>query len=122
VTVVGIDHVQLAIPRGGEVRARQFYGDVLGLTEVPKPEAMRVRGGMWFQAGPVQIHLGLEDDMRPSLKAHPALVVTGLDAYRARLAAAGFEWRDADDLPGTCRGHTWDPFGNRIELIEARIG
>ena len=118
-TVVGIDHVQLAIPRGGEARARQYYGDVLGLTEVPKPDAMRARGGMWFQAGPVQIHLGIEDDMRPSLKAHPALVVTGLDAYRARLAAAGFEWRDAGDLPDTRRGHTWDPFGNRIELIEA---
>ncbi len=119
-TIVGLDHVQLAMPRGGEVAARTFYGEVLGLHEVPKPEAMRARGGMWFQAGPVQIHLGLEDDMRPSQKAHPALIVRGLEDYRARLVAAGCEWRDADDLPGTRRGHTRDPFGNRIELIESR--
>jgi catechol 2,3-dioxygenase-like lactoylglutathione lyase family enzyme len=120
VTVVGIDHVQLAIPPGGEAAARAFYVDVLGFVEVPKPEAMRVRGGMWLAAGPVAIHLGIEEGMRASIKAHPALVVRDLSAYRARLAAAGCRWQDADDMPGTVRGHTWDPFGNRIELIEAQ--
>jgi catechol 2,3-dioxygenase-like lactoylglutathione lyase family enzyme len=118
-SVVGIDHVQLPIPRGGEEAARRFYGGVLGFTEVPKPEPMRARGGLWFQAGPVGIHLGVEDDMRPSAKTHPALVVRGLDDYVARLAAAGCEWRGSDEVPGTRRGHTRDPFGNRIELIEA---
>jgi len=120
--IVGIDHVQLAMPPGGEEAARRFYGTVLGLVEVPKPEAMQTaRGGLWFQAreSPIQIHLGLEDGMRPSKKAHPALVVDALDAYRARIEAAGAPWREADDLPGTRRGHTEDPFGNRIELIEA---
>jgi catechol 2,3-dioxygenase-like lactoylglutathione lyase family enzyme len=117
-TVVAIDHVQLAIPPGGEAAARRFYGDVMGFTEVPKPEAMRARGGLWFQAGPVGIHLGLEPDMRASVKAHPALVVDDLDAYRARLAAAGCEWRDDDGVAGVRRGHTKDPFGNRIELIQ----
>jgi catechol 2,3-dioxygenase-like lactoylglutathione lyase family enzyme len=121
-SVVGIDHVQLPIPRGGEDAARRFYGEVLGFTEVPKPEPMRARGGLWFQAGPVGIHLGVEDDMRASVKAHPGLVVRGLDAYAARLAAAGFEWRASDEIPGTRRGHTKDPFGNRIELIEERAG
>jgi catechol 2,3-dioxygenase-like lactoylglutathione lyase family enzyme len=119
--IVGIDHVQLAIPPGGEAAARRFYGEVLGLTEVPKPEAMRARGGMWFQAGPVQIHLGIEDGMRASAKMHPALVVTELDGWQTRLASAGCEWREAGDLPGTRRGHTRDPFGNRIELIETKI-
>ena len=117
-TVVAIDHVQLAIPRGAEEEARRFYGGVLGFTEVPKPEPMRARGGLWFQAGPVQVHLGIEDDLRPSEKAHPAFVVRGLDAYLARLAAAGCAWRGSDELPGVRRGHTRDPFGNRIELIE----
>lgn len=117
--VVAIDHVQLAIPPGGEAAARRFYGEVLGLTEIPKPEALRGRGGLWLQAGPVQIHLGVEPDMRPSLKAHPALVVTELAEWQARLAAAGFRWHDAEEVAGTPRGHTWDPFGNRIELIEA---
>jgi catechol 2,3-dioxygenase-like lactoylglutathione lyase family enzyme len=148
--VIAIDHVQLAIPPGGEPAARAFYSEVLGFVEVPRPEAMRSRGGLWFQAGPVQIHLGVEPDMRPSSKAHPALVVTELDAWLARLAAAGHRWQGADEIPGVpevpssqgvfdpcsahgadyadrksipCRrarrGHTWDPFGNRIELIEA---
>ena len=79
--VLGIDHVQLAIPPGSEAQARHFYGEVLGFTELPKPEAMRGRGGLWFQAGPVQLHLGIEEGMRPSLKAHPALVVADLAAW-----------------------------------------
>lgn len=122
--VVAIDHVQLAMPAGGEPEARRFYGEVLGLTEIPKPEAMRARGGLWFQAGPVQLHLGVEPDMRPSAKAHPALVVTELDRWRAQLAAAGCRWQEAafEEMPGVRRGHTWDPFGNRIELIEAHGG
>ncbi len=118
-TVVAIDHVQLAIPRGGEEAARGFYGGVLGFTEVPKPEPMRARGGLWFQAGPVGVHIGVQDDPRPPEKAHPAFVVRGLDAYLARLAAAGCEWRESAEIPGIRRGHTRDPFGNRIELIEA---
>jgi len=118
-TILRIDHVQLAMPPGGEDAAREFYGGVLGFPEVAKPEAMRARGGMWFVAGDVAIHLGIEEGMRPSLKMHPALVVDDLDAYQARLAASGCEWKPDDGLPGVRRGHTKDPFGNRIELIEA---
>ncbi|MEO8707050.1 MAG: VOC family protein, partial [Kofleriaceae bacterium] len=92
-TVVRLDHVQLAYPPDGEPLARRFYGEVMGFTEVDKPAAMRARGGMWFQAGPIGIHLGLEPGMQPSQKAHPALVVTELEALIARLTAAGFEWR-----------------------------
>lgn len=117
--VLGIDHVQLPMPPGGEAAARHFYGEVLGLREVPKPEAMRARGGLWFQAGPVQLHLGLEPDMRPSVKMHPALVVTELSRWRAALEAAGCEWKPAEEIPGVARGHTRDPFGNRLELMEA---
>jgi hypothetical protein len=90
----------------------------MGFVEIPKPDALRVRGGMWFQAGPVQIHLGIEDGMRASAKAHPALVVSDLELYRTRLVEAGFDWRDADDIPETRRAHVKDPFGNRIELIQ----
>lgn len=117
-TVLAIHHVQLPIPPGGETAARRFYGEVLGLREVPKPEPMRARGGLWFSAGPAEIHLGLEEDVRPSRKAHPALVVAELSAYVARLRAAGCEWRPSTELAGSARGHTQDPFGNRIELIE----
>jgi catechol 2,3-dioxygenase-like lactoylglutathione lyase family enzyme len=115
--ILGIDHVQLAIPPGGEAAARRFYGEVLGLTEVPKPEAMRARGGLWFQAGPVQLHLGLEEDMRPSAKAHPALRVADFAAWRRALVDADCEWRPSDEIPGVERAHTRDPFGNRLELI-----
>ena len=93
--VVGIDHVQLAIPPGGEAQARAFYSGVLGFAEVPKPAAMLARaGGMWFVAGPLGIHIGIEPDMRPSVKAHPALVVDDLDGF-----VAGAERRDARNLP-----------------------
>ena len=84
--ILGIDHVQLAIPPGGEGAARRFYGEVLGLVEVPKPEDMRARGGMWFDGG---IHLGIEEGMRPSLKMHPALVVDDLAAVKARSTSTG---------------------------------
>ena len=112
--ILRIDHVQLAIPPGGEQQARAFYAGILGLVEVPKPEPMRARGGMWFDGG---IHLGIEEGMRPSQKMHPAFVVDDLDALIEKLAAAGYEWKPSDELPGVRRGHTKDPFGNRIELI-----
>lgn len=117
--VLGIDHVQLPMPPGGEAQARRFYGEVLGLRELPKPEDMRARGGLWFQAGPAQLHLGVEEDMRPSQKMHPALVVTNLEQWSRALVAAGCEWKEAKEVPGVARGHTRDPFGNRLELMQA---
>jgi catechol 2,3-dioxygenase-like lactoylglutathione lyase family enzyme len=116
-TVVRLDHVQLAYPPDHDDIARRFYGDVMGFVEIPKPEPMRARGGMWFQAGPLQLHLGVEPAMRPSAKMHPAFVVDDLDPLVARLVAAGAEWKPSDEIAGTRRGHTRDPFGNRIELI-----
>jgi predicted enzyme related to lactoylglutathione lyase len=115
--VVRIDHVQLSMPPGGEGAARTFYGTVLGFTEVPKPAAMRARGGMWFAEG---IHLGIEPEMKPLAKAHPALVVDDLDALEVRLRAASCEVLPATDQPGVRRFHTRDPFGNRIELVAER--
>ena len=119
--ILGFDHVQLAYPPGGEAAARRFYGEVLGLPEVPRPADMAARGGMWFQAGPVQLHLGVEPEMRASVKMHPALRVVGIAAYVARLQAAGCEWKPGTELVGVARGHTRDPFGNRIELTEVSV-
>jgi catechol 2,3-dioxygenase-like lactoylglutathione lyase family enzyme len=116
--VIGIDHIQLAIPPGGEAAARAFYGGVLGLIEAPKPEPMRARGGMWFVAGPIGIHLGIEPDMRASLKAHPALRIADFDAALAAIRAAGIEAKLDTELPGIRRAHIRDPFGNRFELID----
>lgn len=118
--VVRLDHVQLAYPPGRDDEARRFYGEVLGFTEIEKPAPMAARGGMWFQAGPVGIHLGVEPGFQPSVKAHPALVVDDLDSFVARVTAAGCPWKPTEELPGIRRGHLTDPFGNRIELIEER--
>jgi len=115
--LVAIDHVQLAMPAGGEAAAIAFYVGVLGLTQVDKPTALALRGGCWFERGEVRIHLGVEGDFRAARKAHPALRVSGFDALLARLRTAGIEPRMSEEIPGTRRCHVDDPFGNRIELI-----
>ena len=121
--ITGIDHVQLAIPQGGEPAARRFYGELLRMTEVPKPAVLAVRGGCWFTAGSAVLHLGVEEPFVPARKAHPALLVDDLDALEARLREAGHECVRADgQIPGVRRFHTTDPFGNRVELQEPTSG
>ena len=112
-----IDHVQLAMPAGGEERARAFYGMLLGMAEVPKPAELAKRGGCWFACGPVQVHLGVEDDFRPAKKAHPAFRCFEFDALIVRLRGAGVTVSEDASIPGVRRCHISDPFGNRIELI-----
>ena len=116
--VTGIDHVQVAAPAGCEEQARGFYGALLGLEELPKPEALRARGGCWFRAGGQELHVGVESNFAPARKAHPGFVVDDLDALRRRLLAAGLQPRDAA-IPGTVRFHVEDPFGNRLEFRQA---
>jgi len=118
--VIGLDHVQVAIPPGGEELARAFYGSILGMVETPKPEALAGRGGCWFAAGSAVIHLGVEEPFHAARKAHPALLVDDLDGLQRLLVAAGHECvRSDNELPGIHRFHTADPFGNRIEFQQA---
>ena len=117
--IVGIDHVQLAMPAGGEDIARDFYGGLLGIPEVHKPAALAQRGGVWFQSNGVRVHLGVEQDFRPARKAHPALLVRGLVELVRRLRDAGVEVVDDELLPGYDRVYVTDPFGNRLELMES---
>jgi catechol 2,3-dioxygenase-like lactoylglutathione lyase family enzyme len=122
VEIVGIDHVQLAMPRGEEPLARLFYVGVLGLQEVRKLRALRGLGGVWFVGPGVSVHLGVEDPFRPAEKAHPAFVIRDLEKARRRLEAAGVGIvEDALGLP-IQRCYVHDPFGNRIELIDERDG
>jgi len=121
-SVLSIDHVQLAIPAGpagGEEKARAFFINILGFHEIPKPAELAKRGGVWFQSENVQLHIGVEADFHPARKAHPAFIVDDLDALIARTQDAGYE-TDASQPPldGYKRAHVFDPFGNRIELIE----
>lgn len=116
---LAIDHVQLAMPAGGEDRAREFYAGVLGLSEVPKPAPLAANGGAWFKAGDVELHLGIERDFAPARKAHPALVVPDLDLLAVTCRAYGAEVEWDDRYPGVRRFYVNDPFGNRIELVQA---
>ena len=117
VQVTGLDHVQVAIPEGGEDRARAFYGDLLGLVERAKPEALVARGGCWFAGPGIELHLGVERPFAPAAKAHLAVQVADLDAARAELAAAGVLIEDGGPDVGLRRIHVRDPFGNRLELV-----
>lgn len=119
-TIVGFDHVQLAMPPGGEAAARRFYGELLRLDERPKPEPLARRGGCWFENAHVQLHLGIEADFRPATKAHPALVVDDRDALARRLGDAGHPTRAGDPVNGVTQLFVEDPFGNRIELVDGR--
>jgi catechol 2,3-dioxygenase-like lactoylglutathione lyase family enzyme len=116
--VRGIDHVQLAMPIGGEARATDFYEGLLGIPRVPKPANLAARGGCWFESGATRIHLGVEADFRPARKAHPALLVDGLDELVTTLERAGALLRGDEPLEGYRRVYVDDPFGNRIELLE----
>jgi catechol 2,3-dioxygenase-like lactoylglutathione lyase family enzyme len=119
VTIVGIDHVQLAMPAGQEQAARKFYAELLGLPELPKPATLAARGGAWFENGQVKLHLGVEQDFRPARKAHPGLLVDDLPALVHRLRSAGVTVTPDDSLPGQARCFVHDPFGNRLELLAA---
>lgn len=118
--IVALDHVQLAMPAGGEDAARGFYAGVLGFAELPKPQNLRKRGGVWFVSSAVRVHLGVEAGFRPARKAHPAFRVENLAELRARCEAAGFPTVDDEPLPGYDRFYVADPFGNRIECLEPK--
>jgi catechol 2,3-dioxygenase-like lactoylglutathione lyase family enzyme len=116
----GIDHVQLAAPPGCEAEGRRFFGQLLGLQELPKPPALAVRGGLWFQCGAQQIHIGIEKDFRPAKKAHPALRLTdeaSLEALRARLQAGGVATKDDREIEDAARFFAEDPWDNRLEFV-----
>lgn len=117
--LTGIHHIQVAMPPGEEEAGRRFYGELLGLPEVPKPSELAPRGGLWFRRGDLEVHLGVEhQDFRPATRAHPAFLVRGLDELRDRLHEAGYRIDEDVQLEGFRRFHVRDPFGNRLELVE----
>jgi len=115
--VIGLDHIQLAIPEGGEHRAREFFGDLLGMCEVEKPANLSHKG-CWFESGSLSLHIGVDLEFRPASKAHPALLVDDLTAIEQTLTAAGYPIVADKPIEGYRRFFTEDPFGNRIELMQ----
>lgn len=114
----GLHHVQLAMPRGEEDAARGFFAGVLGMAEIDKPPALAGRGGAWFRAGGLELHLGVDEDFRPARKGHPGILVNDLDQVLRRLRDADHEVTLDDDFPGFRRGYAHDPFGNRLEFLQ----
>ena len=117
INVKRLDHVQVCVPRGMEAEARAFYGGLLGLEEVEKPEVLRANGGMWYNVADIQLHIGVEDTVAPS-KRHPAFEVEDVRGVRAYLERSGVRTKDEPSLPGVSLFSFFDPFGNRIELME----
>lgn len=117
-TLTGLHHVQLAMPAGAEEQVRAFYAGVLGLSEIQKPPVLAARGGAWFRAGGLEVHLGVEWDFRPAGKAHPGILARGLDRLAEQLSGAGVEVRWDSDFPGYRRFYAADPLGNRLEFLE----
>jgi catechol 2,3-dioxygenase-like lactoylglutathione lyase family enzyme len=114
--------VQLAVPAGSEQRCREFWNGVLGFAEVPKPPVLAARGGCWFRAGPVEVHLGVDEPFTPARRAHPGLLVEGLTELADRLESAGHPVTRDGDFPGHDRFYCADPFGNRLEFLQPRRG
>jgi catechol 2,3-dioxygenase-like lactoylglutathione lyase family enzyme len=119
VRLLALDHIQLAMPAGREAEARAFYTDLLGIPERPKPPDLARRGGCWFESGALKVHLGVDRDFRPARKAHPAFIVDDVRALAATLAAAGARITEDAPLAGYDRVFVDDPFGNRLELMQA---
>ncbi|MDF1839549.1 MAG: VOC family protein [Planctomycetota bacterium] len=117
-SILCIDHVQLAMPPGRELEAKAFYEGLLGIPEVPKPKPMAATGGAWFERGDLKVHLGVQAEFTPARKAHPAFRVRGLGELEAKLEAAGISTLRDDRLPGHNRFFVNDPFGNRLEFLE----
>lgn len=116
--VTRLDHVQLAMPAGGEADAVAFYAGLLGIQEVRKPPHLAARGGCWFEEGDLKVHLGVDPAFRPATKAHPAFLVDDVAALARAIAGAGHRVVDDEPLEGYARVYVEDPFGNRIELLE----
>jgi len=115
---LGLHHVQLAMPEGAEDQCREFWGDILGFTELEKPPVLAARGGCWFRGGQFEVHLGVEKDFRPAAKAHPGILIQGLDAVANQLAERGVEVEWDDNFPGMRRFYAFDLLGNRLEFLE----
>lgn len=120
ILLLRVHHAQITIPVGKETEAREFYCDFLGLREVPKPEFLQNRGGFWLEIGGFQIHIGTEEEFdRTKTKAHIAYLVEDLNRLRGKLESRGIKILEGIPIPDYSRFEFRDPFGNRVEFLEA---
>jgi len=117
--ILALDHVQLAMPAGGDDRARSFYVGLLGMEELAKPPPLQASGGVWFRSGSAELHLGIKADFQPARKAHPGLRVDDIERFASRFQEAGREVAWDERYPGVRRFYVQDPFGNRVEILQS---
>ncbi|AQU80441.1 MULTISPECIES: VOC family protein [Planococcus] len=117
-SILTIDHVQVAAPAEEEQVARNFYAEILGMQEIEKPEALKGRGGAWFEFGSQQLHVGVEEPFSPAKKAHPAFQVAGYEKLKEHLLVNKIELKEDNSIPGVERFFVFDPFGNRLEFLK----
>lgn len=119
--VTRLNHVDIIIPKGSETQAREFYCEFLGLGEISKPANLQKNGGLWLTLGEIQIHLSVQDGYDPGkTKAHLAYEVEDLSLVKELLKKRGVKFNENSPVPGFVRGDIRDPFGNRIEFLEAK--
>jgi catechol 2,3-dioxygenase-like lactoylglutathione lyase family enzyme len=117
--IIGIDHVQIAVPKAREAEALRFYREILALPEIPKPEELRARGGAWFQIGTLQMHIGVDPDPAnppPRSKRHICFLVDDLAKAKAHVTAHNVTIEEESVAEGLSRFFIRDPAGNRIEV------
>ena len=117
INFIRLDHIQICIPFGMEDEARKFYGDIIGLTEIEKPESLKPNGGLWFAIADIQLHIGVEH-VEGKSKRHPAFEIENVDSARKYLLEKGVKVKDETPVPGQKRFSFLDPFNNRIEFLE----
>ncbi|WP_110927126.1 VOC family protein [Bacillus massiliglaciei] len=118
--ILGLHHAQITIPKEHEAEGKKFYCDILGLPEKEKPESLKGRGGFWLKVGDQEIHVGTEEDVdRLQTKAHLAYQVDHISYWRNRLEQQNIQIIEAVQIPGYERFEFRDPFGNRVEIIQA---
>jgi len=118
--IIALHHVQITIPKGSEEQGKDFYCGILGLKEIEKPDSLKGRGGFWLQLGHQEVHVGTEDGFdRLSTKAHIAYQVEDIDYWKTKLAKHQIEIVESVPIPSYERFEFRDPFGNRLEIIQA---
>ncbi len=111
-----IQHVSIPRPPGSDAQTRAFYGELLGLEEVPVPESLRHLDLIWYRLGETELHLISEEPVGDRSARHFCIEVDDLAELRQRLADAGYQPRDTTPIPGRPRFFCPDPFGNQIEF------
>ena len=116
--VISLHHVNVTVSPQLEAATKHFYGEVLGLTQVPKPPTSR-QSGAWYQIGPNQLHLSVENgEQGPLRSGHVCFALSDLAEAEQKFRDAGVEIIP-EPSPNSPRFFVRDPGGNLLEIAQA---